>query len=72
MAPIAPQDSSQEQAYNALYYVDSNPYGADWFDTTQFQKDLKKSFNKNRFNNKGTQDVYSQFLKFVDENTPVR
>lgn len=72
MAPIAPQGSSQEQAYNTLYYVDSNPYGSDWFDTNQFQKDLKKSFNKNRFNNKGTQEVYSQFLKFVDENTPTR
>ena len=69
MAPLAPAESSQYSKYANLYYVDDGLYS---FDRSQFQKDLTKSFNKNRFNNKEIQEVYSQFLKFVDENTPTR
>ncbi len=69
MVPIAQEWSTQYNAYSDLYYIDQEFSD---FDKDQFQKDLKKSFNKNRFNNKETQEVYSQFLKFVDENTPAR
>lgn len=69
MTAIAKEWSTQYNTYNDLYYVDREFTN---FDKTQFQKDMIKSFQRNRFNNKGTQEVYSQFLKFVDENTPAR
>ena len=65
MTQVAPEFSTQYNKYTQLY-----SYPEYWdYDLDSFQSDLIKSFKRNRFNNKGTQEVYSSFLRKVDEST---
>lgn len=52
--PLVPTGSSQHQSYSKLYS-----------DFREFENDLKKSFQRGRFNNKSVDAVYKNFLRSV-------
>lgn len=68
MTRLAPEPSVQFNTYQKLYRDNNNNV----YDYLSFHKDLKKSFNKNRFNNRWTQGVYGTFLEFIDSSTPAK